>query len=108
MIDFIRSIQPQLMTLVVVILVVTIVFIVLKKNVNSESMKVIKKVYWSIIGLSVLIFLIFILAFSSINEVPRSEIDDSVIDERESYFEKESKKILEEKKEEDSTNQINY
>ena len=97
MIDFIRAIQPQLTVLLAVLVFLTIGFFLLKRNFTQDGIVILRKIFLWLGGIVILIFLLFILLFSSINEVPRSKLDDSVIGKRGTYFEKDAKKLLKEK-----------
>jgi len=89
MTDLLRALMPQIMSVVVLLIIFWLIVLVVVKNVSDEVVKkTTKKIaLWSTAVVLVLFF-IFAAKFTAVNEIPRSTIDRSGVQEGRDSFQK--------------------
>ena len=85
MIDFLRVISPYIYVVIPILIFLFIAFKIAMKSVPEEGKVSVKKYFrWLMLGV-LLIFSIAVIRMAMINEVPRSDVDNSVKKERSNY-----------------------
>ena len=89
MIDLLRALMPQIMSVLMFLTLLWIIVYVLLKNIpDAGTKRMVKKIALAITAVVLIGFVIFATKFTVVNEIPRSTIDRSGTQEGRDNFQR--------------------